>query len=116
MYVVGGAGNSNLVLDEFSIYDSISNNKGIVGDEVSIKGKLLLKIRGVLFDKEKQGQINVKLIRNGCLVKTIDVTSPFAIDYEDVYSGEDNKIYYRLEIQFSGGILITNPIFAKFVH
>lgn len=116
MYVVGGAGDSNLILDEFSIYDSISDNKGIVGDEVSIKGKLLLKIRGVLFDKEKQGQINVKLIRNGRLVKTIDATSPFAIDYEDAYSGEDNKIYYRLEIQFSGGILITNPIFAKFIH
>lgn len=116
MYVVGGAGNSKLALDEFAIYDSVSDNKGIVGDEVSIKGKVLLKMRGVLFDREQQGQIKVELIRNGYLVKTFEVTSPFEIDYEDDYSDEDKKIYYRLEIRFPGGVLITNPIFAKFSH
>lgn len=118
MYVVRGPQGFYLLLDEFAVYDSFLDNKdkGIVGDEVNIKGKTLLKIHGAFLDKDEVGQIKVRLIRNGNLVKTFEVISPFEIDYQDDYFDEGKKIYYRLEILYPGGILVTNPIFVKFRH
>ncbi len=114
MYVAKGLQSSNIVLNKFVVYDSISNNKGIVGDEVSVKGQSLIEICGVFYGKEQSKKVQIKLIRNGSIIENFEAISPFEISYTDEYSGKEGKIYYRLEIHCSGGILVTNPIFVKF--
>ena len=58
--------------------------------------------------------MKVKLIRDGVVIKTFERMSPFEVDYQDNYFAEGKKIYYRVEVHYSGGILVTNPVFVKF--
>lgn len=113
MYVLRGPKSSGLLLDEFSVYDTVSKNRGIMGDEINASGKALIRITGGFIDREQKEQFNLKLIRDGSIIKTFDATNPFDIEYQDDYLGEDKKTYYRLEIQYPGGILVTNPIFVR---
>ncbi|MFH1783744.1 MAG: hypothetical protein ABH868_02445 [bacterium] len=114
IYVSRGLQSSNLVLNEFSVSDTGSDNKGIVADEVNVKDKVLLRIKGTFSAQKKRKEAKVKLIRNGSIIESFELRSPFEIYYEDDYSGEERKIYYRLEIHAPEGMLVTNPIFVQF--
>ncbi|MEA3560267.1 MAG: hypothetical protein U9R31_00650 [Candidatus Omnitrophota bacterium] len=114
MYVVRGR--RELRLDKFIIKDSLSKTKGTMGNEIDLKGKAVVELSGHFLKGEvgNAGKVKIGLIRNGIVIKTFEVASPFDIAYEDDYFKEKEKIYYRLEIRYSGGILVSNPIFVKF--
>ncbi len=113
MYAVRG--NPGLVLDKFIIQDSLSDINGTMGDSIELSGNPILKISGHFPDKLSKS-VKINLIRNGSVIKRFELSSHFKIDYQDDYSDEDRKIYYRLEIKYSGGSLVTNPVFVKFGH
>ncbi|MCK5305944.1 MAG: hypothetical protein KAJ66_02315 [Candidatus Omnitrophica bacterium] len=114
MYVVGGR--RELRLDKFIIKDSFSETEGTMGNEIDLKGKAVIELSGHFLEGEAGGadRVKIKLIRNGIVIKTFETASPFDIEYEDDYFKEDEKIYYRLEINYSEGILVSNPVFLKF--
>ena len=111
MYAVRGK--PGLVLDNFVIHDSLSDINGTMGDSIELSGNPILKISGHFPDKLSK-PVKINLIKNGSVIKRFELTSPFKIDYQDDYSDKDRKIYYRLQIQYSGGSLVTNPVFVKF--
>jgi hypothetical protein len=113
MYAVRGK--PGLVLDKFIIQDSLTDINGTMGENIEVSGNPIVKISGHFPDNHSK-PVKINLIRNGTVTKTFEVMSPFEIDYQDDYSDEGSKIYYRLEIKYSGGSLVTNPVFVKFGH
>jgi len=53
------------------------------------------------------------LIRDGAVVKTFEVVSPFEIAYSESDLPDVRKSYYRLEVQAKDFMLISNPVFIK---
>lgn len=88
------------------------SNLKLEGFTVEIKDdKPLVKIKGyVASDNEVSPRI--KLIRQGAVIKTFEAGNIFDIVYEDPSYVKGEKTYYRLEITFPGGMLITNPVFV----
>jgi len=110
IYVASGRDSLDFSLDTFYLSDEFDKVKGFVGDDVRIKGKSLLHIEGH-FDNEPQ-EIEIRVIRQGEIVKTYKTQTPFKI----IYYEEDmpkSKSYYRLEIIAKGLFFITNPIFVN---
>ena len=56
--------------------------------------------------------MTIRIIRNGELLETYNVESPFRVLHSDDSIVAD-KSYYRLEIKGSGVWLVTNPIFVN---
>jgi hypothetical protein len=113
MYVVKGDEKSGLILDKFNIKDSLSDSEGTIADEIVVKGKPAIEIKGH-FSYRWDEPIKVRLIRNGAVIKTFEVMNPFEINYQDDYFEVDKKIHYRIEIESADKMLITNPVFVKF--
>jgi len=113
MYVVKGK--TEFISDEFIVGDTLSDAEGRMGDSIDLSGNAALRISGHFADGRSE-MVEVNLIKNGDIIETFEVMSPVEIDYLDKDSSEGKKIYYRLEIHYPGGILVTNPIFAKFKH
>lgn len=112
MYVVRRNGEYKITLDKFVVKDSSSENQGIMGDWVNLKGKPVIKISGFLSGKEAySGAVKVKLIRNGVVINTFEAGSFFDIEYQD--DSLQQAGYYRLEIRYPNGMLITNPVFVR---
>jgi len=109
MYVMKGKNSASFLLDKFFIKDDISKEQGIVGDTVKLAGKPTLYIKGKFLDMPRK--IELKIIKNGKIIKVYDVNTPFEITYDGdkSFSG---KSYYRLEIRSSGLNFVTNPIFV----
>jgi hypothetical protein len=110
IYVASGSDSLVFSLDAFYISDELDKIKGLVGDNVKIKGKPLLHIEGH-FEGEPQ-EVEIRVIRQGEIVKTYKTQTPFKIIY---YEGDapEPKSYYRLEIIGKGLFFITNPIFVN---
>lgn len=113
MYIVRGIGDLDLILDEFSVKDNISDARGTIADEIALKGEPIIRINGH-FTHEEVESVKVKLIRSGIVIKMFEVKNPFNIEYQDDYFSSDEKIYYRIEIKCLNKLIITNPIFVKF--
>lgn len=111
IYVTIGGNSLNFKLSEFSLSDEVGWVKGFVGDTVRIEGKPVLHIEGSFL--EKQQEVEVRIIKEGEIVKTYKTETPFALTYyED--GALEGKSYYRLEIKGKGLHLVTNPIFAYY--
>jgi hypothetical protein len=110
IYVASGRGSFDFYLDAFYLSDEFDKVKGFAGDDVKIKGNPFLHIEGH-FEGEPQ-EIEIRVIRQGEIVKTYKTQTPFKIIYyeEDV---PKSKSYYRLEIIGKGLLFITNPIFVN---
>jgi hypothetical protein len=111
MYAVKGGKSSQFILDRFIVTDSSTSAYAIMGEEIKLKGKPVIEISGQFLNNLKRN-IEIKLIRNGQIIKTFEVSSPFDISYQDDYEARQGKIYYRLEIESAGLLLVTNPIFV----
>jgi hypothetical protein len=111
MYVMAGMHSSEFILDKFIIRDNSSGIEGTMGQEIALQGRPQLEIKGRLLNGESQ-PFNIKLIRNGKIIQTFEVISPFDISYQDEYIWKDRKIYYRIEAESKGIFLVTNPIFV----
>ena len=112
MYAVRGNKSSQFILDKFIVSDSLSGAYAIMGEEIKLEGKPVIGISGH-FLKERAKSVKIKLIRNGEIIKTFEVDSPFELSYQDEFERVGAKHYYRLEIHSAGLLLVTNPIFVK---
>jgi hypothetical protein len=106
---------SRLVLEDFSISSSDSTQKGIMGEEIYLKGYPVITIHVSTLDLEKGNSLTIRLIRNGEVVEVFAGETPLSIYYQDEYFEPDGKIYYRLDARDKKGRkLVSNPIFVKF--
>ncbi|MFQ6083742.1 MAG: hypothetical protein ACE5WD_10320 [Candidatus Aminicenantia bacterium] len=104
-----------LILEDFSISDSETSLKGIMGEEIFSEGYPRINILIPPISSEKENSITVRLIRYGKLLKTFSGETPLNINFQDEFFEPGKKIYYRLDITAKKGRkLISNPIFVKF--
>lgn len=113
MYAYGGDYKRRKILDTFELTDPISGNSGIQGDEILSKGPATIHIIVRTIDKSSH-KIRLRLIRTGQLIKVFEGQTPFVIYFKDNYYKPGEKIYYRLDIK-GAGLLVSNPIFMKFL-
>jgi len=111
----GDVDSPRLILEDFSISDSKSSQKVVMGEEIFSKGYPSINIRISTTDSEKGNSITVRLIRSGNLLETFSVETPLSIYFEDDFFEPGKKIYYRLDaIDKKGRKLVSNPIFVEF--
>jgi hypothetical protein len=114
-----GKEKGRLSLDDFTVSDSVTQNRGITGDEIVSSGSPIIDIK--ISSSGDIDDLNIELIRSGRLIKTFSGNTPFNIKFKDDYynpspvrNGE--KIYYRLNIRGKAlGYIISNPIFVRLV-
>ena len=99
-------------LDEFSVCSSEGGNKGISGDEITLKENPTIRIF-VSAAEASEKKVTIRLIRSGELIEIFEGTLPMQIDYEDGYFQPGEKVYYRMDMQGQGKI-VSNPIFVAF--
>lgn len=105
-----------LVLEEFSIIDSKTLHKGIMGEELILKGLPEVHIHISESKPEDGNEVTVRLIRSGNLLKIFSGKVPLAIHFKDEYSEPGKKTYYRLDVKDKKGrIIVSNPIFIKYL-
>ena len=112
MYALKGKGALKFILDDFSIKDKETDRNATLGDTINLKGSHIIHIKGHFREGEDSPSLEIKLIRNGRVIRIFRENSPFDVSYEDglVRKG---KSYYRLEIRSQGLIVVTNPIFVN---
>ncbi|NIO49838.1 MAG: hypothetical protein GTN73_10450 [Candidatus Aminicenantes bacterium] len=104
-----------LILENFSIADSKTLQKGSLGEEIFSKGYPRINASISTTDSEKENSVIVRLIRSGNLIKTFSAETPLSINFKDDFFEHGKKIYYRLDaIDEKGRKLVTNPIFVRF--
>jgi hypothetical protein len=109
-YVTMGKDAEQFLLDDFSIKDSDSGQKKIMGEELILHGMPQIRIKGNIL--RGQGRVfKIQLIKNGTVIKRFDAPAVFDITYQDPESTDSS--YYRVEIESAGLKVITNPIFVK---
>lgn len=111
----GDIDSPRLILEDFSISDSESSQKGIMGEEISSKGYPRINARISTTDSEEENTVIVRLIRSGKLIKTFPAETPLSINFKDDFFRPGKKIYYRLDVtDKKERKLVSNPIFVKF--
>ncbi len=126
--------NINISLSDFHIEDPQNKDKfAFMGDEIEIKGKPLLRIKGNYIINPPQ-DLRIEIIRDGQIIKEFEFTplekthpirensltgfsneGVFDLEFQDdSLETSSRKSYYRLNF-FAGEkiILVTNPIFVK---
>jgi hypothetical protein len=98
-------------LDKFIITDTVTNNGATIGDKIFLSDKPKIEIGGHFLNGQRQA-FKIKLIRNGSVIKTFEVTSPFEITYQDEYNAKDSRSYYRVEMRSEDILVVTNPVFV----
>jgi hypothetical protein len=109
MYAAQGNFPQIVRMDEFSLSSADGKVKGISGDEVAISEKPHIKI---VLSSEKQvtGQVKVRLIRGGEIIKIVEGPLPLQIEHEDDDIKPGEKTYYRMDMR-GAGTIVSNPIF-----
>ncbi len=111
----GYAGSPKLILEDFSISDSRTSQKAVMGEEILSEGSPSINIRISTSDQEERSSVTVRLIRSGDLLESFSGETPLSINYKDDFFEPGKKIYYRLDaIDNRGRKLVSNPIFVKF--
>ncbi|MFV1952009.1 MAG: PHP domain-containing protein [Nitrospinota bacterium] len=102
-----------LSLDDFSVSDSVTQNRGMTGDKIVSRGSPIVNIK--ISSSGDIDKVNIELIRSGRLLKIFTGKTPFNIEFKDDYYNPGEKIYYRLNIRGKNlGYIISNPVFVKF--
>jgi len=111
----GDVDSPRLILEDFSISDSKTSQKVVMGEEIFSEGYPSINIRISTTDSEKGNSITVRLIRSGNLLETFSAETPLSINFEDDFFEPGKKVYYRLDtIDEKGRKLVSNPIFVEF--
>ncbi len=104
-----------LILEDFSISDSETSQKAVMGKEIISKGYPIINISISTNDPEKGNSVTVRLIRSGDLLETFSAETPLTMNFKDDFFEAGKKIYYRLDARdIRGRRLVSNPIFVKF--
>jgi hypothetical protein len=115
MYAFRGCGDAaRLILEDFSVSDSETLKKGIMGEEITVNGYPTVHILVSMAGSAEKNPVTVRLIRSGRLLKTFSGEIPFSLNFVDEFYEPDKKIYYRLEAEDKKGRkIISNPVFVK---
>jgi hypothetical protein len=116
MYACRGyVDSARLILEDFSISDSETSQKVVMGEEIFSKSYPSINFRISTTVPEKGNSITVRLIRSGNLLETFSAEAPLRINFKDDFFEPGKKIYYRLDAtDKKGRKLVSNPIFVKF--
>jgi len=102
-----------LVLEQFSVTDTETSCKGVMGEELILKGLPEVHIHVSESYPENGNEVAVRLIRGGHLLQTFSGKIPLAIHFKDEHSEPGKKTYYRLDVKDKKGrIIVSNPIFV----
>lgn len=102
-----------LTLEEFSILDTVTSQKGLMGEEIIADTYPRIRIR--VSAPWSEHSTGLRLIRSGDLIKTYSFQSLLDVELEDEYLEAGRRIYYRLDVtDKKGRTLVSNPIFVKF--
>lgn len=111
----GDADSPRLILEDFSISNSKSSQKAVMGEEIFSKGYPSINARISTTDSEEGNSLIVRLIRSGNLLETFSAETPLSINFIDDFFEPGKKIYYRLDaMDKKGRKLVSNPIFVQF--
>jgi len=111
----GDVDSPRLILEDFSISDPGTLQKGVMGEEIFSKGYPIINVLISATGSEKINSLTVRLIRNGKLLKTFSGETPLNINFKDEFIEHGKKIYYRLDAEDKKGRkIVSNPIFVKF--
>lgn len=108
--VIGSSQTPKPVLEHFQIFDDSSQKWVEMGQTVNVKEVTKMRIKLSLPAGQNQtGEL--KIIREGAVVKAVNVTSSYEDIIEFDYRKPSGKTYYRVDYN---GTLISNPIFCSF--
>lgn len=109
--VIGNANTPKPALERFQIWDDSSQKWVEMGQTANVKKNTKMRIKLSL--PAGQNQIGeLKIIREGEVVKAVNVTSLYEGIVEFDYRKPGGMTYYRVDFN---GTLISNPIFCSFL-
>jgi hypothetical protein len=113
-YAMSGRSCPGFHLDHFSVSDASGKTTGIVGDTITIAGNAVIRVEGRVAGKSRG--MELRIIRNGRMIRRSKEKLPFKVSHEDKPSKKNKitrkKIYYRVEIREHHAHVITNPVFV----
>jgi hypothetical protein len=112
MYACQSKYPQQLILDEFSVWGSVSKTSATLGDEILLREHPRIRI-SLSLKEAIEKRVKVRLIRSGQLIKVFEGFLPIEIDYIDEYYRPGEKIYYRIDARGDGAV-VSNPIFITF--
>lgn len=107
MYAVSG--DPKPVLDAFQVWDDKNNAWVEMGGTAAVGNNVRLRIH-VRLPEAKKKNMKLKLIREGAVIKEIDLDMELETELTDDGPEKGRKTYYRIDID---GKLISNPIFVQ---
>lgn len=111
-YLIRGRDSSSFVLDKFGIQDSALGPEKTFGQQAMIKNKARIEISGH-FTNGQSKTFNLRLVKNGAVIKTFEISAPFDIVYEDPVADNPDLNFYRVDAETDGVHVVTNPVFVK---
>lgn len=115
VYVSRGFEKNSLLLEEFNAVDPLSGKRQGMGATLRLSGNPVLEIKGKYAAVDPGPivpEMEIKLVRNGLVLKVFKVSGPLDISYADEGSAW-GKSFYRLEIKNGNQLIVTNPIFVE---
>jgi hypothetical protein len=112
VYAVTGSSKSpKPTLNHFQIWDDKAQAWAEMGQTASIAKNTKIRISLSPVSQSQPGEL--KIIREGAVVKVVTVAAPYEAVLEFDYRKPGGKTYYRLDYNAS---LVSNPIFCDFSH
>ena len=110
--VMGNPREQKPVLEHFQIWDELKQRWVEMGETAAVKGVTRMRIKITVPPGAGDSHV-LKVIREGDVIKSINIKGSFEETIETDYQKQDGMTYYRLAFN---GTLISNPIFCDFRH
>ena len=113
LYVIRGGKSSEFSLNKFEAVDTRDPHGKTMGQTLMLKGEVPLIEMDCDFKDLREEALDIKLIRNGEVIKTFKQATPVNIKYIDIDFMKLKEAYYRIDITGKKLHVITNPIFVR---
>jgi hypothetical protein len=116
MYAVKqGEGKRRLSLDVFELMDPATGNRAVMGEELKATNPPNIRLKISMTGGESNARAQIRLIRNGKLVKRGVLSLPYESVWQDAALSQ--RGYYRLLVEVDADHqLVSNPIFFNSGH
>ena len=112
MYSLQRTEEYGLVLEDFSVFEEMTQKEVFSGDELKTTEKGPVEIRIAISTTDGISRpIRVLLIRSGEVLKTFEGVTPLKELFRD--DSFPDRVYYRLDIGEGSHRILTNPIFVR---
>ena len=110
-HVLWRAATWELTMNKFKI--SSGKNEAVCGQEIVYDGPVRIH-NSIATSDDVQRPIKIYMVKNGALLKTIEITTPAMFVFEDTAPLRDGMNYYRIFIDAGyANYIATNPVFVK---